>query len=106
MPDEIYILLASKDKNEISYRNCLFEYLLVRDHDEKTILGRYMADGELGDDCLLSYRKYVKDTTTSGVDCHNYAMQKSKLFYHKNQFFTITVVSDDEKFIGRASLPF
>lgn len=106
MPDEIYILLVKENENEVLSHNCPFEHILVRDHDERTILGRYTADGELGDDCLLSYRKYVKDTTTSGVACHYNEIQESKLFYHNNPFFTITAVSDDDEFLGRASLPF
>ncbi len=80
MPDEIYILLVSENEDEVLSHNCPFEHILVRDHDERTVLGRYTADGEVGDDCLLSYRKYVKDTTTSGVACHYYATQESKLF--------------------------
>ena len=106
MPDEIYILLVRENDDEVLSHNCPFKHLLVRDHDERTILGRYTADGDVGDDCLLSYRKYIKDTTTSGVACHYHAVQESKLFYHSNPFFTVTVVSDDDQFIGRASLPF
>lgn len=106
MPDEIYILLVRGNENEVLSHNCPFEHILVRDHDERTILGRYTADEELGDDCLLSYRKYIKDTTTSGVACHYYEIQESKLFYHNNPFFTITTVSDDDEFLGRVSLPF
>lgn len=106
MPDEIYILLVRENDDEVLSHNCPFKYLLVREHDERTILGRYTADGDVGDDCLLSYRKYIKDTTTSGVACHYHAVQESKRFYHNNPFFTVTVVSDDDQFIGRASLPF
>lgn len=106
MPDEIYILLVRENDDEVLSHNCPFKHLLVREHDEKTILGRYTADGDVGDDCLLSYRKYIKDTTTSGVACHYHAVQESKRFYHNNPFFTVTVVSDDDQFIGRASLPF
>ena len=106
MPDEIYILLVRENDDEVLSHNCPFKHILVREHDERTILGRYTADGDVGDDCLLSYRKYIKDTTTSGVACHYHAVQESKLFYHNNPFFTVTVVSDDDQFIGRASLPF
>lgn len=106
MPEEIYILLIRVENDEVLSHNCPFEHLLVRDHDKKTILGRYTADGEVGDDCLLSYRKYVKDTTNSGIACYFETIQNSKVFYHNNPFFPITIVSDDDKFIGRASLPF
>lgn len=106
MPDEIHILLIRENEDEVLSHNCPFEHLLVRDHNERTILGRYTADGELGDDCLLSYRKYVKDTTTSGVACHYYATQKSKFYYHKNPFFKITSISDDEEFLRRICFPF
>ena len=106
MPDEIYILLVRENDDEVLAHNCPFEHLLVRDHDERTILGRYTADSKVGDDCLLYYRKYVKDTTTSGMACYFDAIQNCQVFYRNNPFFKITVVSDDDKFIGRSSLPF
>ena len=75
MPDEIYILMVRENDDEVLSHNCPFEHLLVRDHDGRTILGRYTADGDVGDDCLLFYRKYIKDTTTSGVACQYHAVQ-------------------------------
>ena len=60
MPDEIYILLAKK-KDEFYAHICPFDNILVRKGDEHEILGRYTAAEAVGDDCLLSYRKYVKD---------------------------------------------
>lgn len=106
MPDEMYILLLRENVDEVITHNCPFENILVRDHDNKTILGQYIADGSVGEDCLLTYRKYVKDKTTPGVACHYHAIQTSKLFYRNNPFFAITAVSDDNEFLMRASSPF
>lgn len=106
MPDEMYILLLRENVDEILSHNCPFECILVRDSDDKTILGQYIPDGVIGEDCLLSYRKYVKDKSTPGVACHYHAIQTCKHYYHSNPFFTITAVSDDNEFLGRSSLPF
>ena len=61
MPDELHILFLV-NTDELLVRNCPFTNILVRDTDEKQILGRYVATDSVGDDCLLHYRKYVKDT--------------------------------------------
>lgn len=105
MPDEIYILLAKK-KDEFYAHICPFDNILVRKGDEHEILGRYTAAEAVGDDCLLSYRKYVKDEGTVGAVCLYYEMQKPTVFYHMNPFFNVTVISDDDEFLGRTSLPF
>ena len=105
MPDEIYILLAKK-KDEFYAHICPFDNILVRKGDEHEILGRYTAAEAVGDDCLLSYRKYVKDEGTVGAVCLYYEMQKPTVFYHMNPFFNVTVISDDDEFLGRTSLLF
>lgn len=106
MPGEIRILLISETADDIEARCCPFDRILVRDIDDKTILGQYVAEDNVGEDCLLHYRKYVKDTSTCGVACVYNIMQAPISFYHSNRFFTITAVSDDDNFIARSSLPF
>lgn len=104
MPKEIYILLAY-DREEIAAHMCPFENILVR-KGEHDILGRYTAEDTIGDDCLLGYRKYVKDENTVGAVCMFYEMQGGVTFYHNNPFFNVTAVSDDDIFLSRSALPF
>lgn len=105
MPDELNILFVV-NADEIMVHNCPFTNILVRDTDEKQILGRYVATDSVGDDCLLHYRKYVKDTSIAGPACLYYESQGDVVFYHNNPYFEITAVSDDDIFLGRSSLPF
>lgn len=105
MPDEIYILLA-KNKDGIFYSHeCPFEHILVR-KGEHEILGRYNAEGVVGDDCLLTFRKYVKDTSTPGPICMFYEQEGPTTFYHFNPYFNVSSVSDDNDFLTRTSIPF
>ena len=106
MPDEIRVLLVHKTEEEVEARCAPFTKILVRDTDNKTILGQYVAEDAVGDDCLLHYRKYVKDTSTFGSACVFNIMQEPSVFYHYNRFFTITSISDDEEFLNRVSMPF
>ena len=53
MPDEIRVLLISETANDIEARCCPFDKILVRDSDDKTILGQYIAEDNVGEDCLL-----------------------------------------------------
>lgn len=105
MPDELYFLLAKKS-DEIYAHVCPFEHILVCDGEPHSILGRYVAEDFTGEDCLLGYRKYIKDNNTVGAACLFYEMQDSATFYHKNLFFNVTAVSDDQSFLGRTALPF
>lgn len=104
MPREIYILLAY-DREGIAAHTCPFKNILVRKgkHD---ILGRYTAEDAVGDDCLLGYRKYVKDENIKGIACIFYERQGDIIFYHNNPFFNVTACSDDDIFLGRSALPF
>lgn len=104
MPKEIYILLAY-DRDEIAAHMCPFDNILVR-KDEHDILGRYTSTDTVGDDCLFGYRKYVKDESTVGAICMFYEMRGKITFYHSNPFFDVTVVSDDDTFLKRSTLPF
>ena len=102
---EQYILFVV-NTDEIMAHNCPFTRILVRDTDEKQILGRYVAVDSVGDDCLFHYRKYVKDINITGPACLYYERQGNVMFYHNNPYFEITAVSDDDIFLGRSCLPF
>ena len=104
MPKEIYVLLAY-DREGIFAHVCPFQSILVKE-GENEILGRYIADEKIGNDCLLTYRKYVKDENVLGAACMFYEMQGEVTFYHNNPFFTVTACSDDDEFLGRCTLPF
>ena len=105
MPNELYVLLAKKT-DQLYVHECPFDCILICDDQPQNVLGRYVAEETVGEDCLLSYRKYVKDTEIIGHPCMFYEMQKSTVFYHNNLYFDVTVVSDDDKFIARTTLPF
>ena len=105
MPSELYILFAYDRDGEIAAHVCPFDNIFVR-KGEHEILGRYIASEAIGDDCLLQYRKYVKDESTSGAACMFYVTQEKSIFYHSNPFFSVTTVSNDNEFLHRSSLPF
>lgn len=105
MPSELYVLFAYDRDGEIAAHVCPFDNIFVR-KGEHEILGRYTASEAVGDDCLLQYRKYVKDESTSGIACMFYATQEKSIFYHSNPFFSVTTVSNDDELLKRSSLPF
>lgn len=84
---------------------CPFDNILIR-KGETEILGRYVAAETVGEDCLLTYRKYVKDEDVTGWACLFYELHENTQFYHSNPFFDIAAVSDDDAFLARCSLPF
>lgn len=105
MPNEIYVLLAKH--NEFYAHICPFDNILVRKgNTAHEIIGRYVADDAVGDDCLLSYRRYRKDEVTVGAACIFAEMKKPTVYYRMNPFFDVTVVSDDNEFLGKSALPF
>lgn len=106
MPDELYILLVSERENEVYSHECPFDTILVTGKSNTEVLGRYLAEDSIGDDCLLHYRKYIKDKTVIGGLCMIYAYQEKTVFYHSNPFFDVESVSDDNDFLKRTSLPF
>ena len=107
MPDEIYILLISDREESVYAHECPFDTILITGEDNINVLGRYYADQIIGDDCLLHYRKYVKDKTVVGGVCMAYLSQeKNKMFYHSNPYFDVESVSNDEEFLKRIMLPF
>lgn len=106
MPDELFILLVSEKENEIYSHECPFDTILITGSNNKDILGRYCAEDVLGNDCLLHYRKYIKDKTVRGGICIVYEQNKDTIFYHGNPYFNIESISNDEDFLKRTSLPF
>ena len=107
MPDEIYILLVSDQEESVYAHECPFDTILITGEDNINVLGRYCADQIIGDDCLLHYRKYVKDKTVVGRVCMAYLSQeKNKVFYHSNPYFDVESVSNDEEFLKITMLPF
>lgn len=106
MPDELYILLVSENENEVYAHECSFDTILVTGTNNLDVLGRYCAEDAIGDDCLLHYRKYVKDKTVTGGACMFYVHKENTVFYHRNPYFNVESVSDDETFLVRTSLPF
>lgn len=104
MPDTIHILLAY-DRDGIGAHICPFQNILVRE-GEHNIVGRYIADDTVGEDCLLTYRRYRKDENTAGTVCMFYEQQNNTTFYHHNPYFNVTTVSNDDDLLARSSLPF
>lgn len=106
MPDELYILLVSERENDVYSHECPFNTILVTGTSNIDVLGRYCAEDTIGDDCLLHYRKYVKDKNVVGGVCMIYAHQENTVFYRGNPYFDVESVSDDEDFLKRTSRPF
>ena len=105
MPDELYILLVTEREDDIYAHECPFNTILVTGSSNIDVLGRYKAEDVIGDDCLLHYRKYRKDTEIIGGICMFYEQQKT-VFYHANPYFNVESISDDNEFLTRTSMPF
>ena len=83
MPDELYILLVVERENEVYSHECPFNTIFITGMSNTDILGRYCAEDVIGDDCLLHYRKYVKDkTATSGLCILYMQHEENTVFYH------------------------
>lgn len=106
MPDELYILLVTEREDDIYAHECPFNTILVTGSSNIDVLGRYKAEDVIGDDCLLHYRKYRKDTEVIGGICMFYEQQEKTAFYHANPYFNVESVSDDDAFLTRTSMPF
>lgn len=109
LPKEISILLLNKGKDGTIYcKNCCFDTILVKEVGvEHGYIGRYKAVEPYGDDTLLKYRKYHKDTV-SGEDAFMRSLlewKKNPLFYKYNPFIDFTTISDDRDFLSRIQLP-
>ncbi len=105
MPDELYILLVTEREDDIYAHECPFNTILVTGSSNIDVLGRYKAEDVIGDDCLLHYRKYRKDTEVIGGICMFYEQQEKTVFYHANPYFNVESVSDDDAFLTRTSMP-
>ena len=106
MPDELYILLVSEREDDIYAHECPFNTILITGSNNIDVLGRYIAEDVIGDDCLLHYRKYRKDMDVKGGVCMFYERQEKTVFYHANPYFNVESVSDDDAFLARTSMPF
>lgn len=106
MPDEIRILLVHEIDDELYTHECPFDEIMVTGRSSMDILGRYVAEDAIGDDCLLHYRKYVKDKDAQVADCLFGLFEQKTIFYHANPYFNVESVSDDEEFLKRTTIPF
>ena len=106
MPDELYVLLVSEREDKLYSYECPFDTILITGKRNTDVLERYCAKEAIGDDCLLHYRKYVKDKDVTGGLCIMYAQKENKVFYHLNPYFNVDTVSNDEDFVFRTSIPF
>ena len=106
MPDEIYVLFVKEEGEKIFAHESPFKTILVTGNRNIDVLGRYTADEKVGDDCLLHYRKYVKDKNAGVNQCMFDVKQGTTIFYHNNLFFNVDSVSDDKEFLMRTLLPF
>lgn len=113
LPEQIQLLLAveitDEDNHYILSHDCPFKNILIIKGAQESlnVIGRYYAEEELGEDCLNRYRKYTKDDTMTGVNClFSEMINKDNKMYHKNPFFDVIAMSDDESFLFRTSLEF
>lgn len=110
MPEEISVLLLNRCEDGTIYsKNCTIDTILVKkEGSEYEYIGRYIANEVCGDDTLLRYRKYRKDTVV-GMPALFLTQQEWKSnpkFYKANPFISFTTVTDDETFSARVQLPF
>ena len=110
MPEEISILLLNKCEDGTIYcKNCSLDTILVKKAGtEHEYIGRYIADDPCGDDTLLRYRKYHKDTVTGEIAFFKTTLEwkEKPIFYKVNPFIDFTAISDDNEFLTRIQLPF
>lgn len=110
MPEEISILLLNKCEDGTIYcKNCSIDTILVKKvGTEHEYTGRYIAEEACGDDTLLRYRKYHKDTVTGHIAFIKTTMEwrQNQIFYKANPFIDFTAISDDDEFLKRIQLPF
>ena len=110
MPEEISVLLLNKCEDGTIYcKNCSLDTLLVKKAGtEHEYIGRYIADDPCGDDTLLRYRKYHKDTVTGEMAFFKTTLEwkEKPIFYKVNPFIDFTAISDDNEFLTRIQLPF
>lgn len=115
MPETIYVLFARKlnqpnGNEEVQATNCPFDTIYVKEKgaiDDYALVGKYVANSPIGEDNLLRFRKYVKAPTNgNGIPLVFEAMEDEKQkekYYHRNLFFDVKTVSDDEELLQLAS---
>ena len=107
MPDEIYVLFVKEMHDTIYAHECPFDCILITNpNDENVVKGRYIVSDDIGEDCLLHYRKYVKDEQNLGMVCLPMINTDNLKFYHSNPYFELKIFSDDDDFRKRVLLPF
>jgi len=109
LPEEIDVLLLNRcDDGAIYCRNCNIDAILVKKAGtEHEFIGRYIADESCGDDTLVRYRKYRKDTQTGQVAFLKTTLEwkAHKTFYKWNPYISFKTVSDDDYFLARSQMP-
>ena len=106
MPDELFILLVKEADDQVYSHVCPFNTILITGDTNLNVLGRYYAENPvINEDCLLYYRKYIKDKSVTGEISMYYAQQEKTVYYHSNPYFSVDTISDDETFLARVSLP-
>lgn len=111
MPEQIEVMFVTENGESIHAMNCPFDIIYIRDKsNEHEYVGKYEAEGVIGEDALLRFRKYKKiayDRNELPLQFQAMMDQKQKdVFYHCNPYVEITTVSDDDEFLKRVSLPF
>lgn len=111
MPEEIQVMLIAESDGEISAKTCPIDTIYIKDPcKDHWYTGKYVAEDEYGEDTLVRYRKYNKETYQEGTLPLSFqAMDDPKqknIFYHANMFMDVHTVSDDDDFIKRVQLPF
>lgn len=97
MPDSIRILLVSGEGDSVRADNCTFEHILVKDTAKDKILGQYKMKDKPSEDCLLSYREYIKDTEKVGQWIEWLRYQEKNKIYLKSPFFDIETTTLPKK---------
>ena len=108
-PVSPHLLLNKCEDGTIYCKNCSLDTLLVKKAGtEHEYIGRYIADDPCGDDTLLRYRKYHKDTVTGEMAFFKTTLEwkEKPIFYKVNPFIDFTAISDDNEFLTRIQLPF
>lgn len=97
MSDSIRILLVSGEGDNVRADNCTFEHILVKDTAKDKILGQYKMKDKPSEDCLLSYREYIKDTKNVGKWIEWLRYQEKNKIYWKSPFFDIETTTLPKK---------
>lgn len=110
LPDTILVLLVNKyNDGDIIAKNAPMDRILIRTSETKQDFScRYIAESDVGEDKMLLYRKYVKDSTVTGVPMLFEEFQKPPVYYHANPFLDIESIADEENtdFLSRVQIPF